>query len=180
MELLDVKFASLASAVVIANLLPDSLSDFVGRGLSGPPEIPRYFKADELFRHVHIASHEIERIVKVPDSSALQVWLLGVNANVKNHSRSSHALCVKHSQPVGRSAQKAKLVHQPLCVQGPTLAVSRGPGCEPAPVVESLFDVGLLGHLQVVTGDTLVINGRSLAPGVKLFNTLGNRPPHPS
>ena len=82
MELLDVEACTLPSLVVISNLLPDSLSDFVGGSLSWPAEITGDLEANKLRAHVYISSHEVQRVVKVPDRTSFEVLLLGVNTDV--------------------------------------------------------------------------------------------------
>ena len=59
-------------------------------------------------------------------------------------------LAVEHAELVAGVVEVAELVHQPLGVERPALAVAGDPAHQPLPAVEQLAAVGRLADLQVV------------------------------
>ena len=105
---------------------------------------------------------------------------LEVHADVHDHARGAQGLAVQHPEEVGGVVEEAELLHQPLGVERPPLAVPAAPAHQPLPAVERVAAVGRLGDLQVVSGHALVEHGGDLAPGVEVVDAVGHRPPHAS
>src|SRR4051812_38128581 len=75
-ERLDVEGCSLPARVLVAQLLPDALSDLVRRSLPRPPEIAVHLEAHETLVHVDVLRQEPERILTCPGTGAVGELLL--------------------------------------------------------------------------------------------------------
>ena len=79
MEVLDVPAVASLCLCLVANLLPDALTDLVARSLPWPTEVAVHLEVDELSRHVYVFAHEGNRIVEVPLAGAVESRLAKVN-----------------------------------------------------------------------------------------------------
>ena len=83
-----------------------------------------------------LARVEAERVV-------LRDLELQVHADVDDDPGRPEGLGVEHAEPVAGVVEVAELVHQPLGVQRPALAVAADPAQQPLPAVEQLGAVGV-------------------------------------
>ena len=134
-----------------------------------------------------MGDHELEAEVGVPGLARVEAERvvagdleLEVHADVDDDAGGPQALGVEHAHPVGGVVEVAEVVHQPLGVERPALAVAADPAHQPLPAVEQLAAVGGLRDLEVVAGHALVEDGRDLAPGGEVVDAVGDRPPHPA
>jgi len=67
-------------------------------------------------------------------------------------------LLVEHPEPVAGVREVAQLVHEPLRIQCPTLAVSVNVGQLTLPAVEPVGAEGALSDLQVMAWHALVVD----------------------
>src|SRR5690606_10179753 len=112
--------------------------------------------------------HEIERVVEVPRACSVEPRLAEVHSDVEHDARSAHPLTVEHAQSVARGVKVSEVLHESLGVGRPAFRVTSC-ACELAPPrVELGTVVNGLAELQVVTGNTLVVDGRRLTPRVEL------------
>ncbi|MBG9885635.1 hypothetical protein ABE10_03345, partial [Bacillus toyonensis] len=177
-ELLDRERPAAGGRVFVAHLLPDALTDLVGRRLAGPAQITVHLELAEAVVHVHVPSHHLERVVVIPNPLAVETGLAQMDADVEDDAERPHPLAVEHAETIGRIVKVSELLHEPLRIERPSLRMARRPREQTTPGVQLRAVVGRLGDLQVMPGNALVIDGRELAPGVELGDPLGHRPPH--
>src|SRR5699024_8614529 len=67
---------------------------------------------------------------------------------------------------------------QPLGVQRPALSVTGDPAQQGAPAVQGGRLQGLSADLQMMAGNTFVVDGGGLQPGVELLRPGRDVPPH--
>src|SRR5580698_8836071 len=179
-ERLRVECRTLSRLVLVADLLPDALADLVRRRLPRPAEVAVDLECDEFRRDVHVLRHEVEGVVSGPGSLAVGALLLQVDPDVEDHAGRTHPLPIEHPQPVGGVVEVAELFHESLRVKRPALGVARRPREEAAVAVQRRAVVDGLRDLEVMAGNSLVVDGRELTPGVELRDALRHRPPHPT
>ena len=175
-----------------AGLEPDALADLVRRRLAGQAEVALDLELDELVVHPAVQPHELQAELGRPRLAGVEGGAadaepvvrrdlqLEVHADVDDDAGRAQRLAVEHAEQVGRVVEEAELLHQPLGVERPALAVAAAPAHQPLPAVEGLAAVGGLRDLEVVAGDALVEDGRDLAPRVEVLDAVGHRPPHPA
>ena len=133
-ELLEVEVGALAGLGVVAGLQPDALADLVGRGLAGPAEVAVELEAQVLVGHAAVGAHELPAQLGRPALARVEAervvardLQLEVHADVDDHAGRPQRLRVEHAEPVARVGQVAEVVHQPLGVERPALAVTGAP-----------------------------------------------------
>src|SRR5690349_19092509 len=85
----------------VARSPQDGLTDLVRRRLSWPSEIAVDRELHELIRHVDVLPHEVERVIRVPDTGAVEARLAQVHADVEHHACRTHPLSVEHAESIG-------------------------------------------------------------------------------
>ena len=112
---------------------------------------------DEGVLHAAVLAHELQAELGRPGLAGVEPervvardLQLQVHADVDDDPRGPEALAVEHAELVARVVEVAELVHQPLGVQRPALAVAGDPAHQPLPAVEHVLAVGRLGDLEVV------------------------------
>src|SRR5690606_19358735 len=184
----------LAAARVVAGLEPDPLANLVRGRLPRPAEVAVELEPQLLIRHRAVSPHEApaelrrpslagrlaSRLVpaQVHDGRVLRDRQLQVHADVDDDSGGPERLRVQHAELVAGIIEVAEVVHEPLRVERPALAVPRAPTKQPLPAIEQVRPYRRLGDLQVVAGHAFVVDRRDLLPGGEGIDALGNRPPH--
>src|SRR5690606_17793314 len=104
--------------------------------------------------------------------------LAAVHTDVDAYPRRPQPLRIEHSEPIARIREEAQLVHEPLRVEGPALAVAGHPHALLPPRVEHVVLYDRSTELEVMPGHALVVHGRRLLPRRERLDARGHRPPH--
>src|SRR5947209_4709532 len=176
MEGREVEAGTFAAPGVLSALEPHALADLVADRLRGPSEVAIDLAAHELLGKTAALDHERQRELRRPPLAGVVTLVCGdrqlqMHADVHDDAHGAHGLRGQHSHLPCRILEVAELSHQSFGVQCPALAVARHEAHQPLETRQLAGEILHLTHLQVMSGDRLVVAGAHLLPERKACRT---------